>query len=186
MGEKPSYDIEGYKELSLWNRREADALLVYDRVFVTVALAGFAVPFSLPQYKGNYLYAFVGSWLVLSYWVLLCWRFRVRAGQRFCIMTQIECRLEFEAHKLMNAYPPPIHERIHEQHLRYAFYWAVLILATVGAFSPSVRPCPIESSYYIFIVCSWAASMLVSLYLWLRQRKTRKKRVTSDNAGYRT
>ena len=50
MNEKQSYDINGYDELSRWNRQEANALLSYDRVYVSVSLIDIGASVSSKQY----------------------------------------------------------------------------------------------------------------------------------------
>ena len=175
MNEKQSYDIYGYEELSRWNRREANALLSYDRVYVSVSLIAIGASVSSKQYHEIYPYTFVGVWLLLSYWVLLCWRFKIRYGQRFDIMVGIECDLGFAAHKAMRDKPNPMGENIHEQHLRYSFYGVTLLAAAGLSFLPDIRMHLTGCTHLLYFALPLLLSGFVALILCINNPEKKKK-----------
>lgn len=175
MSEPRQYDIDGYEELSRWNIREANALLVYDRVYVSVALAALGASVVVEDYRAAYPYVFAGSWLLLSFWVLLCWRFKIRYGQRFDIMAGIECKLGFSAHRAMRDKPNPMGEKIHEQHLRSGFYCITLVLAALASFLPDIRSKITVPCTNAFIFVPLGVSVLVGCVLSILSPATTKK-----------
>ena len=175
MNEKPSHDIHGYEELSRWNIREANALLSYDRVYVSVSLAAIGASVVVEEYRSAYQYTFVGIWLLLTYWVLLCWRFKIRANQRFDIMVCIECELQFAAHKAMRDKPNPMGENIHEQHLRYLFYGATLIAAALVSFLSDIQKDLTGRAHFLYFGLPLIVSGVGAFILWLINPEKKKQ-----------
>ena len=125
--------IEGYKDLSEWNRQEQQTIRAFNRIYVPLVVTGLGT--SLGKYPEAYPYAFVGSVLLLTFWLHLCWRYRTRQMERFEIMKHIETRLEFAAHRLYQPFDWPLRD----VHLRHSFYWILLVCATLGFYSSGVK-----------------------------------------------
>lgn len=148
------FSIEGYKDLSSWNAEDAQAVLSFDKIFLPVTITGLAA--SLGKYPTTYPYAYVGGWLLLTFWIFLTWRYRTRQDQRFDIMKDMELCLGFTAGRLLKdrKWPPQ------DRRLRWYFYWLIVIVAA-GAGALPVHPCvpPLPSRWL------WGALPLVSLTL---------------------
>ena len=55
----------------------SQALTSFDRILLPVSITGLEA--SLGKYPEAYLYPYVGSWLLLTYWIFLSWRYRLGA-----------------------------------------------------------------------------------------------------------
>ena len=125
MTEQQELTLEGYRNLSFWNKHEAQAVLSFDKIFLPASIG--ASILSLAREPSSYIFVFVGSWLLLTFWLLLSWRYRKRIEDRFSIMKRIERYLGFKAHLLISdKLPAPKDIR-----LRFFFYVLAVILGAV-------------------------------------------------------
>ena len=171
------YSIEGYKDLSSWNAQDAQAVLSFDKIFIPVIITGLAA--SLGKYPTTYPYAYVGGWLLLTYWIFLSWRYRTRQVQRFHIMKVTELCLGFSAGRLLKDrdWPP------RDIHLRWGFYYVVVIVAASAGAVP-LHPCvPPLLSRWLWWVLPFLSLILglVSLILWCVTKKLAKKEAKQDS-----
>lgn len=157
--ERESY-LEGYRNLSAWNLQDAQAVISFDKIFLPVTITGLAA--SLGKYHETYPYAFIGGWLLLTFWVLLSWRYRARINDRFRVMRHIECRLEFGAHRCLNHslnWPP------RDRCLRSVFYLIAVMSATAAFW---IHPCVPRSATTVWILLSMLpAAISVALFCFM-------------------
>ena len=125
MTEQQELTLEGYRNLSFWNKHDAQAVLSFDKIFLPASIG--ASILSLAREPSSYIFVFVGSWLLLTFWLLLSWRYRKRIEDRFSIIKRIERYLGFKAHLLISdKLPAPQDIR-----LRFFFYVLAVILGAV-------------------------------------------------------
>ena len=138
--------LEGYKDLSAWNQRDAQTVVSFDKIFLPATIGAWAV--SLTKYPRFFIYVYIGSWLLLTFWIFLSWRYRERITERFCIMKNIECCLDFKAHtQISKTLTPP-----RDITLRWCFYVITLLLGVlVAIINPDERE-TIVASYVTWIV----------------------------------
>ncbi len=120
-----------YNDLSRWNAHDDEIIRSLDKIFLPIIITGLTT--SLAKYINAYPYAFVGSWFLLTFWALMCWRIRTRTKDRFRIMGNIEQHLNIEGHHSLTVIKFPLRDRT----IRWVFYWAALVLTSViGVFHP--------------------------------------------------
>ena len=126
MTEQHELTLEGYRNLSFWNKHDAQAVLSFDRIFLPASIG--ASVLSLAKESSSYTFVFLGSWLLLTFWLILSLRYRERIRQRFDVMKMIECDLEFQAHSLLDddAMKTP-----RDRTSRIIFYTVAVILGAV-------------------------------------------------------
>ena len=125
----------------------SQALTSFDRILLPVSITGLAA--SLGKYPEAYLYPYVGSWLLLTYWIFLSWRYRTRQDERFDIVRDMESCLGFEAHRLLKKIQWPPRDRC----LRWIFYWLVVLLAVVAG---AIHHCvPRVSGVWLWRILPW-------------------------------
>ena len=92
-----TYQLEGYKDLSKWNDRDVQSVIIFDRIFVPAAIGACILTLTrAPEYYNS---VFLGSVVVLIYWLYQSLAYRERISHRFNAMRKIECRLGFRAHR---------------------------------------------------------------------------------------
>lgn len=166
------YSIEGYKDLSFWNAQDAQAVLSFDKIFLPLTITGLAA--SLGKYPATYPYAYVGGWLLLTFWIFLSWRYRTRQNQRFHIMKTMELCLGFRAGNLLKDREWPPKDRC----LRWIFYWVVVFL---GAVAGAMQPCilrPFASLAWLDLL--WCVLPLFSIFLRYCTKKRTEKEAKQD------
>ena len=140
-----SHAIEGYKDLSACNRNDANTVISFDRIFLPITITGLTA--SLGRYPDTYHYAYFAAWFLLTFWLFLSWRYRLRMHNRFDIMKAIECCLEFKAHAVIDdnlAIPK-------DKYLRLVFYIFVLVGAAIlGACQ--IDPCIEALPWYLWFI----------------------------------
>ena len=125
MTEEQEMTLEGYKDLSAWNQRDAQTVVSFDKIFLPASIG--ACVLSLAKEPSLFIYVYAGSLLLLTFWVFLSWRYRQRIADRFCIMKTIERRLGFEAHLLISDELRAPKDRT----LRWGFYWVAVCSGAV-------------------------------------------------------
>ena len=93
---RETYLLEGYKDLSRWNIQEDGALINLDRFLITASVG--ACLLTLAKAREAYPAVYLGSGLVLYFWLLLSIRYKARIKHRFLLMHEIEKQLRFSAH----------------------------------------------------------------------------------------
>ena len=127
--------LEGYRNLSSWNDRDNQTVASFDKIFLPGTAGAWALTFA--NKPGSFIYVYIVSWLLLTFWVLLSCRYRERIADRFGIMKKIECCLGFKAHLLLRDdlnIPKDVT-------LRKIFYGVTIIL---GAAAAVMTPCKLE------------------------------------------
>lgn len=126
MTEQQELTLEGYRNLSFWNKHDAQAVLSFDRIFLPASIG--ASILSLTKEPSSYIFVFFGSWLLLTFWLALSLRYRKRIRQRFDVMKKVECYLGFRAHTLL---PDDAIKWPRDQTSRIIFYCVAVILGAV-------------------------------------------------------
>ena len=167
--------LEGYKNLSTWNIQDAQAVISFDKIFLPVTITGLAA--SLGKYPQIYPYAYIGSWLLLTFWVLLSWRYRARIEDRFHVMHTIECRLDFDAHRELRSIAIPPRDR----DLRGGFYLVAVLLAAGAWRTHTSVP---RTYFYLSIILPALSIVLwvvVLIACWCRKRRKKKQDCCDDS-----
>ena len=159
--------------MSSWNQRDAQTVVSFDKIFLPTTIG--ASVLSLAKGDSSFLYVYMGSWLLLTFWVFLSWRYRARIAERFCIMKQIECCLDFKAHRLICS------KRLiapGDETLRFCFYVLAVFL---GGAIVAIHPCVGMKFGAMFDCSPWFVmvmplSGIVLLFIcfpihWWRNRK---------------
>ena len=154
------YSIEGYKDLSSWNAQDAQILMSFDRILLPVSITGLAV--SLGRFPTTYPYAYVGSWLLLTYWIFLSWRKWARQDERFHIMHAMEVCLGFRAHLLLKDRKWPLQDR----RLRWIVYGVVVIIASIAGAVPVHSCVPRPFDFWLWRALLWGILPVFSLIFW--------------------
>ena len=100
MTEQQELTLEGYRNLSSWNKRDAQAVLSFDKIFLPATIG--ASVLSLANDDSTFIFVYPGALLLLTFWFLLSLRYRERIRQRFDVMKEIELHLGFHAHSLLD------------------------------------------------------------------------------------
>ncbi len=164
--------IAGYECISRFNIHDNQAVLAFDKIFVPVALLG--VGTALAKYADYYYYAYIGGGLLLTFWLVLSWRYRNSIDLRFSIMDYIEHELDVRAGRLFKqsgwcCVPADVQSEIgvdgtfktrnwlpRDRDARAGFYVLAIIAGGVaGWIHPRVLP---EKSY-----CFWIVTMIVGI-----------------------
>ena len=126
MTEQQELTLEGYRTLSFWNKHDAQAVLSFDKIFLPASIG--ASVLSLARDESSFIFVYLGALLLLTFWFLLSLRYRERIRQRFDVMKEIETRLGFHAHCLLDddAMRMP-----RDQTSRTIFYIVAVILGAV-------------------------------------------------------
>ena len=130
----PDISLEGYRNLSDWNIRDAGDIRSLDRLFIPLAIGSLAIAYA--KYPEMVDAAAVGSWLLLTYWVCVTFRYRARLQDRFRVMQQIECEMRFRGHQCLSPKPRldgiwP-HKMPSDMQLRKYFY-IIFSICAIGA-----------------------------------------------------
>ena len=126
MTEQQELTLEGYRNLSFWNKHDAQAVLSFDKIFLPASIG--ASVLSLARDGSSFIFVYPGALLLLTFWFLLSLRYRERIRQRFDVMKEIETHLGFHAHCLLDddAMRMP-----RDQTSRTIFYIVAVILGAV-------------------------------------------------------
>ncbi len=100
MTEQQELILEGYRNLSFWNKHDAQAVLSFDKIFLPVSVGASAL--SLANDALKFIFVYPGIVQLLSFWFLLSLCYRERIHQRFDVMKEIEIHLGFHAHSLLD------------------------------------------------------------------------------------
>ena len=92
--------LEGFRDLSRWNDRDVQTVIAFDKIFLPASVG--ACLLALAKEPDYYAHVFVGSVLLMSYWLMLSLRYRRRIFDRFRIMQGMECGFGFRAHTALN------------------------------------------------------------------------------------
>ena len=155
MNAKEQMTLERYKDLSSWNDRDKQTIVSFDRLFLPVTIGAWAL--SLAKYDEYFIHVYIGSLLLLTFWMLLSWRYWERMSDRFRIMNKIECGLGFQTHgKLSDNLAS-----LRDIELRWWFYSITMVLGAVVAVITPYKLKPI-------LDCSlWNRLMVLILVLLL-------------------
>ena len=93
---REQYQLEGYKDLSRWNEQDDKVMIALDRFLITASVG--ACLLTLAKAADAYPAVYLGSVLVLYFWILLSLRYKARLKHRWIIMHGIEDKLGFRAH----------------------------------------------------------------------------------------
>ena len=99
MDKTEQFDLEGYRNLSFWNKHDADAVVSFDRIFLPTTIGGSVI--SLVRDSSSFVFVYPGVLLLLTLWFMLSLRYRERIKQRFDSMKDIEQKLGFSAHSTL-------------------------------------------------------------------------------------
>lgn len=88
--------LEGYKDLSRWNIHDNQTMIVIDKFLLTASVG--ACVASLTRFRDVYHFIYFGSFVVLTYWIILSFQCKMRVRRRFLIILQIEEDLDIQAH----------------------------------------------------------------------------------------
>ena len=100
MNQQQELTLEGYRNLSFWNKHDAQAVLSFDKIFLPASVGASAL--SLASDASKFIFVYPGIVLLLSIWFSLSLRYRERIHQRFDVMKQIEINSGFGAHSLLD------------------------------------------------------------------------------------
>ena len=126
MTEQQELILEGYRNLSFWNKHDAQAVLSFDKIFLPASIG--ASVLSLAKDESSYIFVYPGAVLLLTFWLALSLRYRKRIRQRFDVMKKIEGYLGFRAHSLL---PDEAIKWPRDETSRKFFYFVAVILGAV-------------------------------------------------------
>ena len=133
--------LVGYKELSSWNDRDVQSMVTFDKIFLPITIGAWGL--SLARATASFVYVYIVTWLLLTFWVFLSWRYRERIEQRFCVMKKIEQDSGFAAHGLLcNNLKAP-----RDVTLRWIFYLVVAVLGALEATISVHRNCQLSEHF---------------------------------------
>ena len=132
MTEQQELTLEGYRNLSFWNKHDAQAVLSFDKIFLPASIG--ACAFSLANDNSSaqdglsFTFVYPGAVLLLTFWLALSLRYRKRIRQRFDVMKEIELHLGFHAHSLLD---DDAIRWFRDETLRKIFYFLTVVLGAV-------------------------------------------------------
>ena len=126
MTEQQELTLEGYRNLSFWNKHDAQAVLSFDKIFLPASIG--ASVLSLARDGSSFIFVYPGAVLLLTFWLALSLRYRKRIRQRFDVMKEIELHLGFHAHSLLD---DDAIRWLRDETLRKIFFFLTVILGAV-------------------------------------------------------
>lgn len=124
---QPQMTLLGYKELSAWNESDLRTVTLFDIIFLPLTMGSWAL--SLARAAPSFVYVYIVTWLLLTFWVFLTSRCKSRMAERFRLMKEMEADLDVPAHSRVSGYPgTPNGIR-----LRWSFYIVAVVLGAAEA-----------------------------------------------------
>ena len=154
MNAKEQMTLERYKDLSSWNDRDKQTIVSFDRLFLPVTIGAWAI--SLAKYSDYFIHVYIGSSLLLTFWILLSWRYWERMSDRFSIMKKIERGLDFQRQGTLSDNLASLRDI----ELRWWFYAVTMILGVVVAI---ITPYKLKT----ILDCSWWNRVVVLILVVL-------------------
>ena len=124
---QPQMMLLGYKELSAWNESDLRTVILFDIIFLPLTMGAWGL--SLVRAAPSFVYVYIVTWLLLTFWVFLTSRCKSRMAERFRLMKDMEADLDVPAHSRVSGYPgTPNGIR-----LRWSFYIVAVVLGAAEA-----------------------------------------------------
>ena len=100
---QPQMTLLGYKELSAWNESDLQTVTLFDIIFLPLIMGAWAL--SLTRAAPTFVYVYIVTWLLLTFWVFLTTRCKGRIAERFRLMKEMEADLDVPAHSRVSERP---------------------------------------------------------------------------------
>ena len=124
---QPQMTLLGYKELSAWNETDLRTVTLFDIVFLPLTMGAWAL--CLTRAVPSFVYVYIVTWLLLTFWVFLTTRCKGRIAERFRLMKEMEADLDVPAHSRVAAIPGTPNGIT----LRWSFYLVAVVLGAAEA-----------------------------------------------------
>ena len=124
---QPQMTLLGYKELSAWNETDLRTVTLFDIIFLPLTMAAWGL--SLTRAAPSFVYVYIVTWLLLTFWVFLTTRCKGRIAERFRLMKEMEADLDVPAHSRVAAIPGTPNGIT----LRWSFYLVAVVLGAAAA-----------------------------------------------------
>ena len=124
---QPQMTLLGYKELSAWNETDLRTVTLFDIIFLPLTMGAWAL--SLTRAAPSFVYVYIVTWLLLTFWVFLTSRYKSRIAERFRLMKEMEADLDVPAHSCVAAIPGTPNGIT----LRWSFYLVAVVLGAAEA-----------------------------------------------------
>ena len=124
---QPQMTLLGYKELSAWNETDLRTVTLFDLIFLPLTMGAWAL--SLTRAAPSFVYVYIVTWLLLTFWVFLTTRCKGRIAERFRLMKEMEADLDVPAHSRVAAIPGTPNGIT----LRWFFYLVAVVLGAAVA-----------------------------------------------------
>lgn len=124
---QPQMTLLGYKELSAWNETDLRTVTLFDIIFLPLTMGAWAL--SLTRAAPSFVYVYIVTWLLLTFWVFLTSRCKSRIAERFRLMKEMEADLDVPAHSRVAAIPGTPNGIT----LRWRFYVVAVVLGAAEA-----------------------------------------------------
>ena len=124
---QPQMTLLGYKELSAWNETDLRTVTLFDLIFLPLTMGAWAL--SLTRAAPSFVYVYIVTWLLMTFWVFLTTRSKSRIAERFRLMKEMEADLDVPAHSRVAAIPGTPNGIT----LRWSFYLVAVVLGAAVA-----------------------------------------------------
>ena len=124
---QPQMTLLGYKELSAWNETDLRTVTLFDIIFLPLTMGAWTL--SLARAAPSFVYVYIVTWLLLTFWVFLTTRCKGRIAERFRLMKEMEADLDVPAHSCVAAIPGTPNGIT----LRWSFYLVAVVLGAAEA-----------------------------------------------------
>ena len=124
---QPQMTLLGYKELSAWNETDLRTVTLFDLIFLPLTMGAWGL--SLTRAAPSFVYVYIVTWLLLTFWVFLTTRCKGRIAERFRLMKEMEADLDVPAHSRVAAIPGTPNGIT----LRWSFYLVAVVLGAAVA-----------------------------------------------------
>ena len=138
---QPQMTLLGYKELSAWNETDLRTVTLFDIIFLPLTMGAWAL--SLTRAAPSFVYVYIVTWLLLTFWVFLTSRCKSRIAERFRLMKEMEADLDVPAHSRVSGYPGTPNGIT----LRWCFYIVAVALGAAEAVISAQRYSRIAVQY---------------------------------------
>ena len=138
---QPQMTLLGYKELSAWNETDLRTVTLFDIVFLPLTMGAWAL--SLTRAAPTFVYVYIVTWLLLTFWVFLTSRCKGRIAERFRLMKEMEADLDVPAHSRVSGCPGTLSGIT----LRWCFYIVAVVLGAAEAVISAQRYSRIAVEY---------------------------------------
>ncbi len=138
---QPQMTLLGYKELSAWNETDLRTVTLFDIIFLPLTMGAWAL--SLTRAAPSFVYVYIVTWLLLTFWVFLTSRCKSRIAERFRLMKEMEADLDVPAHSRVAGGPGTPNGIT----LRWCFYIVAVVLGAAEAVISAQRYSRIAVEY---------------------------------------